>query len=283
MKKGDSRMTIAKGRQPNEKPVFPEGLLEAVVVGDKRIKKTLIPAADGIRGAITFNAFQALRAEFPDASVDEILGIWKSRLDQAGDAYASKLTDHLQGLHDDFMAVARLRSPDDRGGIPQKVGLGPTTEERASILGSFVNRLTAFRGGGWSRDPEGLTIIESLRLWARANRPIFTKTAAFNLWHKKLRFRERYKDLQAAVVAQERKERIEEVAKGDYRKRIERLSEVFNGIVPLGWPHKWVKGMWVPLLRHRGKRIKPKPTMKEQDETHVTPFDRANFKSDMGG
>jgi hypothetical protein len=201
-------MDTAKGRQPNEKPVYREGELEAIVTRDERIKE-IVPSANGIAASVSFNAFQALRAEFPDASVDEILQIWKSRVDKAGDAYASKLTGHLQSLHDDFMAVARLRSLDAKDGVPQKVGMRPTTDDARSINGWFLDRLRAFRG---RFDREGLGIIEAVRLWAGANRHKFTKTAASWAWHGRLRFRQRYMDIPAALVAQERKERIEEVA-----------------------------------------------------------------------
>ena len=76
-------------------------------------------------------------------------------------------------------------------------------------------------------------------------------------------------------------ERIDRVAQGDFRMRIEHLSGFVEGVVPLGWPHRWVKGMFTPLIRHRGRRIAPKPTMKGQDETKVTRFDQGKFNSDM--
>ena len=174
-----------KGRKSNEKPAFPEGMLEAVVTGDKRITKTLIPAAEGIKTAISFNEFQKLRAELPDLPLEELVKIWKSRLDLAGSDYAAELVNHLQGLHDDFAAVGWYRTRDDKFGEVQKVGLGPTTDERVAIAGN----LTAFR----HRD-----VIKTLLIWARAIRPTLTKTKCYELWQK-LRHRKRYIELKKQI------------------------------------------------------------------------------------
>jgi hypothetical protein len=189
------------GRQPNDKPVYKEGDLEAIVAKDARIKK-LIPAGEAIKDSISFNAFQALRAEFPDLPVGEIIKIWKSRIDLHGADYAAALVNHLQALHDDLMAGARFMSMDGAQGVPQRVGLRPTTDDARKINNWFTDRLAAFRKGGWKRDPEGLSIIESIRLWAKANRMEFTKTAAFNVWHDKLRFRKRYRALEKYLSQQ---------------------------------------------------------------------------------
>lgn len=184
-----------KGRRPNGRPVYKEGDLEAIVSRDQRAKK-LIPGAEAIKSAISFNEFQALRAEFPDLPLEEIVKIWASRVDLAGADYAAELVGHLQTLHDDLMVGARFMSMDSAEGVPQRVGLRPTSDDARTINSWFLDKLAAFRSGAWRRDPDGLSIIESLRLWVRANRPEFTKSAAFDIWHKKLRFRKKYRDFE---------------------------------------------------------------------------------------
>src|SRR5262245_1882630 len=127
------------GRKPNDRPVYREGDLEAIVSRDKRIKK-LIPAAEGIKTAISFNEFQALRAEFPDLPLGEIVKIWKSRVDLAGSDYAAEMVAHLQTLHDDLMAGARFMSMDSAEGVPQRIGLRPTTDDARSINSWFLDK-----------------------------------------------------------------------------------------------------------------------------------------------
>jgi hypothetical protein len=133
---------------------------------------------------VTFNEFQALRAEFPDLPLEEIVKIWASRVNFAGSDYAAALVDHLQSLHNDFAAVGWLRTRDDKFGEVQKIGLGPTADERKAIIG-----LTSFR----HRD-----VIKTLRTWASAIRPSLTQTACYSLWQK-LRHRQRYKDLKKHI------------------------------------------------------------------------------------
>ena len=173
------------GRKTNERPAFPEGQLEAVVSADERIQKELVPAAQAIKDTVSFAEFQAIRAENPGASADEIIQIWKAEIDKAGDTYASKLSAHIRGLFDDIMCVARFRSRDTKHGEQQKIGLGPTTDERRAILS-----LTTFRN---------IAVIRPLKLWASANWHKFTKHAAADYWHKKLRFRKRYKEFEKHI------------------------------------------------------------------------------------
>jgi hypothetical protein len=160
-------------------------MLEAVTTGDKRIQKTLIPAVEGIKTAISFNEFQKLRGEFPDLPLEEIVKIWASRVNLAGDDYAATLVDHLGSLHDDFAAVGWYRTRDDKFGEVQKIGLGPTTDERLAIAGN----LAAFRNRA---------VIKTLLIWARAIRPTLTKTKCYELWQK-LRHRKRYQELKKHI------------------------------------------------------------------------------------
>src|SRR5262245_30628441 len=128
-------------------------MLEAVVTGDERIQTELVPAAQAIKGVVTFNEFQKIRTENPGASADEVIQIWAKRVNQAGDAYASKLKDHLKSLFDDFAAAGWFRTRDDKFGEVQKIGLGPTTDERVAIAGN----LAAFRNRA---------VIKTLLFWA---------------------------------------------------------------------------------------------------------------------
>lgn len=181
----DRRKKIATGRDTNERPAFPEQMLESVVTGDQRIHKDLAPAAKAIKDKVTFAEFQGIRAENPGASADEIIKLWKAEIDKAGDTYAAKLSAHLKSLFDDFMAVARFRTRDDRHGEAQRVGIGPSSDESKAILS-----LSTFRN---------IAVIKTLKLWASAIRPSITKTSAFQHWHKKLRFRKRYKEFEKHI------------------------------------------------------------------------------------
>ena len=91
-------------------------------------------------------------------------------------------------------------------------------------------------------------------------------------WNRRLRKRKLAIQVAQAHEQQGRvdgqKERIDRVAQGDFRKRIEHLSGFVEGVVPLGWPHRWVKGLFLPLARNRGRR-KSLPTMKQQEETNA--------------
>src|SRR5262249_13457021 len=152
----EARMT-GTGRKTGESAAFPEGMLEAIVTGDERIKKELIPAAEAIKASVSFDTFQRILADNPGASQEQIVKICAAKVNKAGDTYAEKLGTQLCSLFDDFMAVARFRTRDDKFSEPQKFGIGPTTDERVAINGAY--RLAAFR----NRE-----VIKTLRIWAGA-------------------------------------------------------------------------------------------------------------------
>jgi hypothetical protein len=174
-----------KGRKSNETPAFPEGMLEAVVATDKRITKELVPAAQAIKKAVSFNEFQKLRREFPGMPLEELVKIWHSRVNLAGSDYTYSLLTHMRSLYADFAAVGWFRTRDDKHGEVQRIGIGPTTDERVSI----ARNLTAFR----HRD-----VIKTLQVWANAIRPSLTKSACYGLWNK-LRHRKRYQDFKKHI------------------------------------------------------------------------------------
>ena len=209
-----------QGRRPSEAPVYSWRDLASIVIRDGRVRE-LVPAYDRVHASTSFERFQSVREQYPEADKAALIARWRESMDADLADYADRFVAYLRALNADLIAGAYYLTRDDVTGVradrngperyPTRVGLRPSTDDARAIIAAFAGEVAAIRKAGGDPLAGFHGLVATVLKWLGFQHPI-TKTLASRKWDKTFRHRTRFRVFLRQEIA-------------DYIKRAPRLEQ----------------------------------------------------------